>query len=376
MRSVRTGRLAPFAKRRYPVKMRLGWTPFAAVAVLTLTTFRARAEPKVTAGFTADGQAYAGATPMKGGSAAGAPPAQAASPAAGSVLTGAAGLFGAAVGGSLVQPLPPMPKRAAIKPLEDENEKPEDPSVRRVVSSAQEIASQYSRERSRKGPPPASQAQVDATIAELTPFTTFDRTAMDRNDRKYKRCESRCGCHGKCTFSCRGTCYSLGMKDPRPGGRGIDCSGLIAQENPGFWRDAARFGPANCRLAASNDCTFGTQQQLSLLKSRGLDDIDDANDLRAGDVAYFNDGPEDKKDPPRIDHVMQVVSTPNCSTDNGHQSCILYVIHAPHAGVAVQRSQFTFLDGHVVEKDGRVIDSTLYFSAGGTPPAGPRTGAR
>lgn len=236
-------------------------------------------------------------------------------------------------------------------------------------------------------PRQASQRQVDATLGELEPFLIFDRTALDRNDPRFKDCPSGCGCPGRvkddgtiikdqCTPGCAGTCYQWGGKSTRPQGSGpwsgIDCSGLIAQENPEFWKQTegrcadgsdscAHKAPLKCTdLGAANaKCNGGAQRQLQVLINNGLNKIDDASDLRAGDVAYF--APADKN---RVTHVVQVVDKPSC-TDQG---CTVTIIDAHETGEPVQKRTLQ------LDQDDCIQGSELCFFRGGTPPPGKQTG--
>lgn len=305
-----------------------------------------------------------------------APPPPPVDPAMRQAATGLSGAVGSALGGLLVQPLAPLPERAPIKPLEDDNEKPSDGQAR---SAAQDVINSFSGPllgdegvvaRSEKLPRPAGQTQVDATVSQLQPLLTHKRKkTLPKED-----CESQCACDGNCTPTCEGTCYKWGGKDKNPDGKGIDCSGLVGQTNPCFWYNKCDYTSRDAINAA---------QEHALLKNPGpgwsnLDDIDNAKDLRAGDVAFFNkpianadgDGYTIKKD----DHVIQITGNPSCSGD----VCVIQAIHAPRTGAAVEQATYAVdkngnVSKLVTDSDGsRWIKTDLTFNGGGTPP--PNTG--
>lgn len=229
-------------------------------------------------------------------------------------------------------------------------------------------------------PPAASPEDLKAILAKLDAFVNFDRTEMDRDDEWFKKnCPSKCGCparigvRGKhCTPDCKGACYQWGGKSGNPA-QGVDCSGLILQQNPEFWKDAAGLakrcpaGKTDClekEKTACPDleemnvrCSSGTQRQLQYLVDKELNHIENAADLRAGDAAYFS------KDGGQVDHVVQIVGDPVCDT-NG---CKLPIIDSWKTGEPVRQRSIK-LDPFDCE-----VGTTFCFYKGGTPPA-PKTG--
>ena len=187
---------------------------------------------------------------------------------------------------------------------------------------------------------------------------------------------------------CTGTCYQWGGKK----GAGIDCSGLIAAGDPKYWAKSGKI-PRDCPghtddcddddktfcpdLSSTDDCTCpdpdsgvncgsGTQRQLQLLKNDGRDNIENAEDFRAGDALYLkagSDGP--------VHHVVQVVGDPSCDQSSGQQTCTLKIIESPETGLPVQARTVSFTDGCYCshpDKSGGCPDPLLCIAGGGTAP--------
>ncbi len=272
------------------------------------------------------------------------PPTGAASPAATAVLSGVYGAIGEGIGKSLVSPLPPMKPLPEVTPIDADDDLTVSTTEKTGAALALDIIGGYSgplagselpTPRPDGLPAPASLSQVRATIAVLTPFLDFDRAAKDAEDPGYRKlkCPKGCGCSDRrtgrhyCTPTCSGTCYNYGGKDPRPAGTGLDCSGLIGQENPCFWYN-------NCHYTSRDIINAAEEHQV--LRHPGpngkdLDDIDRARDMRAGDVAFFNEPVPDGMGGTMLKtdgHVMQITQNPICN----HDVCLVSVIHAPHTG--------------------------------------------
>ena len=114
-----------------------------------------------------------------------------------------------------------------------------------------------------------------------------------------------------------------------------------------------------------DNCRFGTQQHLQLLKNDGRDDIDNAMDFRAGDALYLKKGTDG-----RISHVIQVVQDPSCDASSGHQICTMQIIQAPQTGQPVETITRTFTDGCYCSRtddDGTCL-SQACIAGGGTAP--------
>lgn len=295
--------------------------------------------------------------------------------AAGALNNAAAGAFGSVLGNALATPTnAPRYEHQAVKPVVgDEDDIP----AKTDVDDAQDIIRLFRDPHPKpepKRPPPASTKQVDATIKELEPFLTHPRSKVEP---KLARCKSGCGClkYGvmACTPTCTGTCYRLGGKDEDPAGTGIDCSGLIAQENPCFWyKNCGKNGQdLNCQNKDGTPCAGGgAVQELTMLRQKDLDDKDKATDLNAGDVVFFNEKGA-------VRHVVQVTSEPACS----EKGCMMSIIQAPQSGRPVEEATI------IIDRNGRtnkvvpnpkggwtVLSTDLVMAAGGTPPAGSRTG--
>lgn len=301
-----------------------------------------------------------------------------ADPAASNAFTNAAGsAFGSALGNALATPNSyPRYEHQAVKPVVGDGD---DIPDKTDMGGAQDIIRMFRDPHpkpEKRIPPPASDKQVDATIRQLDPFITHPRS---KAEPKLKDCASGCGCLRAgvmaCTKNCSGTCYRLGGKDADPAGTGIDCSGLIAQENPCFWyKDCGKgkYGPElDCRPGNGWVCEGGgAERELTMLQQRGLDDKDKASQLNAGDVVFFSEGDD-------VAHVVQVTSEPACS-DKG---CMMAIVQAPQSGRPVEEAVI------IIDKNGRtnkvvpnpkggwIVQSTnLVMKGGGTPPAGPQTG--
>ncbi len=344
--------------------------PLAAAAVLALCAAAvlsaptpAAADPKVSAGFTPDGQAFAGVSGVK--PAAGTPPAQAAPPAAGGLLTGAAGILGAAAGAGLVQPLPPLPARQKIKPLDDENENAEDPDVRRGVRTALGVLDDN-----------ASEDRLTTIQERLAPFLRSERRPDHRCSDGQGGFTCSCPRDGKpvCGVRCQGTCYVRGGNDVD----GIDCSHLVAATDPSFWEGVNEL-PLVCRdktetcksrtrcplLSPINGCGRGTQQQLQLLKMKGYDDITNPEDLRAGDAAFFQVGKEGP-----VEHVVQVIGKPECSSVGSSQVCRIRIVSAPSPGSPVHETRLTLTNRCycALRDKKKVCLENQCLAGGGSPP--------
>lgn len=300
-------------------------------------------------------------------------------PAASNAFTGAAGgAIGSALGNALATPNSyPRYEHQAVKPVVGDDD---DIPAKTDTNDAQDIIRMFRDSKQKPAPTkptPASDKQVDATIKELTPFVAHRRS---KADPKLKNCRSGCACPDEdgdltCTPTCSGTCYRYGGKDADPAGSGIDCSGLIAQENPCFWYKDCGNGTndpeLNCQDKKGKPCGGrGTEQELTMLRQKGLDDKDKATDLNAGDVVFFSEGGH-------VGHVAQVTSEPACN----EKGCMMQIIQAPRSGRPVEATTF------IIDKNGRtnkvvpnpnggwtVQSTSLVMEAGGTPPAGPRTG--
>ncbi|HXT01396.1 MAG TPA: hypothetical protein VN915_12020 [Elusimicrobiota bacterium] len=294
-----------------------------------------------------------------------------------SALAGAAGtILGNALGAGSSGP---RYQHQEVKPVVTDDD---DIPAKTDVGDAQDIIRMFREPHPKPGPTrpaPASDKQVDATVKELQPFVKHRRSKLVR---KLEGCKSGCGCPNEdrdgfvCTPTCSGTCYDYGGKDADPAGSGIDCSGLIAQENPCFWYKDCGHGAngpeLDCQDKNGKPCKGrGTEQELTMLRQRDLDDKDKATDLNAGDVVFFNEADG------HVGHVVQVTSEPACN-DKG---CMMQIIQAPQSGRPVEATTI------IIDKNGRtnkvvpnpkgawtVVNTDLVMEAGGTPPPGPRTG--